>query len=230
MKLLKWLRVGVLLVMVLVLSGCGRNPMGIPDKQWESLTPEKQAEYTAQQSKIDARRAEAARKARLEREKDERIRKKKEQDRVDALYKNAQYGYIVQVYIQSGQYMYRKGKWGTVKDLVCVLVRGETKKITLRVEQKKGYKREENLWLEYDKHGSAVYVYLEKPSEYARKYNRVDRITLANFGWKLGKWYKKNFIPSKYEGVKNMKINVRYADDNRRVQPKIIIQNPGYYR
>lgn len=88
---------------LVVLSGCVSSfPLGMTKEQWESLSPEKQAEYQAQQYAIDARQREQAEAILQQRLAEARAQQEAEQERLRALYAGARYGDIVRVVIQGG--------------------------------------------------------------------------------------------------------------------------------
>jgi len=159
----------------LLLAGC-QYPMGLNKSQWQSLTPEQQAEYRRQQYQIDEqrRREREAEEQRRRQEAEERARI--EQERLREAYARARYGDIVTVTIQGGT-VNIGGRPTSYEPLRFDLIRSERRQIEF-VQQGKASNR------------LAVDVRL---SEYGNTFyfdeKANDRLALISAGWEGGKDY-----------------------------------------
>jgi len=188
-----------------LLTACASSyPLGMSEEQWKSITPEerkalllKQQKYQEEQRAIRMKAAAKERQLRLKRE-------IAEKERLDTLYSNPENGNVVMVNILGGQYKYRKKVKNVVEDTFQI-ARGETKKITLTLEDpKKRYNTTETAYLHYGEHGNGVYLYLDNPN-----YSSSKRISLLRNGkWNCGARYKKTLSTS-YEVLSNVHLFVK---------------------
>ncbi len=119
-------------VAILMSFGCVQHyPMGLSQIQWESLPPNRQAEYQAQQYELDEQRRQAAEARRLARELARQEALVAERARVARLYEQADYGDIVRVIIQGG-YLEVYGKRYPAQPVAFELVKGERKEISIK--------------------------------------------------------------------------------------------------
>lgn len=111
--------------------------MGLSKAEWESLPPERRAELSAEQYRINEerrlRREEAARQRAAEREAAERAY----QERMAELRANARYGDIVLVALQGGS-IEHDGRFYPLEPQAFELLKGESKEIRLQGQRVSG--------------------------------------------------------------------------------------------
>ncbi len=174
-------------------------PMGLNEKEWNALSSQKQAEYRAEQYRIDEarrKRAEELEIAEAKARANEITAKKKE---IKKRYENARYGDIIQVNISDGK-MEIGGKRRPYEPMPFTLVKGVFKRITFRSTKKK------KKWLSftYDiKVGvayfnNAFYFDLGKdPKHPNRKFIKI----LENSSWEKGMHYQPNPLDDSSEAI-----------------------------
>ena len=191
------------LCVALFFIGCStKYPMGLNEEQWLQLSSQEQLELTKQQQMLDHQIA-------LEREKQRQLALKlelKEQERIDKLYQNATIGDIVVVNFESGAALSSREKLPIIPQAV-VLARGETKEIDLQL-QRGNHTRVQRVYLHYANQATQVEISLNPPNQ------RVNKIVLLNDGrWNRGtKYPKQNLEVSKYSGLYNLGLSVRYHE------------------
>lgn len=176
--------------------------MGLNEDQWSQLGSQEQLELTKQQQMLDHE-------LQLQREKQKEIALQiqlKEQERIDKLYQNTTIGDIVVVNFESGDALSSKEKLPIIPQGV-VLARGETKEIELQL-LRGNHTRVQRVYLHYTSQATQVEVSLSPPSQ------RVNKIVLLNNGkWvQSTKYPKQNLEVSKYSGLYNLRLSVRYHE------------------
>ncbi|HMP75075.1 MAG TPA: hypothetical protein PKE12_02150 [Kiritimatiellia bacterium] len=120
-----------LLALSALWAGCATYPMGMNREQWEALPPEKQAEYRAEQYRMEEQRRQQAAAARAERQRQLEEAQRAEQARIAALYQQARYRDVVTVTIPHG-YLINGDKRYRLQPVSFDLIRGEAKSVQLR--------------------------------------------------------------------------------------------------
>ncbi|MCF6201294.1 MAG: hypothetical protein L3J42_04125 [Hydrogenimonas sp.] len=137
--------------LLLFTSGCAaRYPMGLDEESWKALSPEKRAELSSKQAKIDAQdRLQRERLRHEERMRELQIEKMREQ-RLNSLYARARYGEVVRVNISEGCIKLYK-ECERYRPISILLAIGETKIVALKTEYSKL-----KLRVRYDEQGVAI--------------------------------------------------------------------------
>lgn len=158
------------------LVGCASYPMGMSKEQWFSLPPEKQAEYQAQQYRIDAENQRLASQAALERQQQREEAERREQERVAAMRRNPNYRDIITVTLSAGT-MEESGKNYEVAPVAFDLVRGETRDIAL-VGTLGRISRQRSFTAHFSPDGNTLI--------FNQSAGRTDWVTLVNLDWERG--------------------------------------------
>lgn len=156
-----------------LIMGCQSYPMGLSQAQWDSLTPEQQAEYRSRQTEMNAQRQREQAAIDLEQQ---RLREQQEREtraRTKAAYARARYGDIITVTIQGGRVAIN-GKHQPYEPLKFDIVRGETKQVEFAQIGRPSAKAIVTVRLSED--GNTFFF-----DERAR-----DRVKLLNEGWEKG--------------------------------------------
>lgn len=159
-----------------VVTGCATYPMGMTREQWEALPAEKQADYRAEQYRIDEERRRQAAAAQAERQRQAEEARRAEQARITALYQQARYRDVVTVTIPRGVIINAE-KTYRLQPVSLDLVLGETKSIRL-VGTAGNRTYVEEMTARFSPDGNTVYLNEESDN------NAV--ITLVNTGWDRG--------------------------------------------
>ena len=197
----------LLLLLVFSLSeGCARKfPLGLKEEQWQALSPQQQAEYTAKQYQVDEERQKRQEEywQQKERESAEAIRLEKE--RILQLYRNARYGDIIQVNISGGSIAFigeRKG----YEPLSLDLVRGERKMIPF-YHHGKHITYSTDIWVAYD--NNAFYFDVGDNQKYEQSTDKI--VILDNGRWDEGEtFHPKTLDKSTDSQAQGIKIFIRY--------------------
>ncbi len=166
----------LLIASLAVMSGCAQYPMGLNQDQWQSLSPEQQADYTARQQAIDAERAKQAAIRREEQARLAAERERAEQERLEAAYRHARYGDIIVVTVEGGEIAFG-GKRHPYEPIAFELVRGERKEV--RFSRLGRHHQTTGIVMRLSEDGNTFYF-----DEPARK-----RIVITNNGWDRGRTY-----------------------------------------
>lgn len=188
-----------------LLTACASPyPLGMSEEQWKSITPEERKALLLKQQQYNEEQRLERIKANAKQRELELKRDIAERKRLDRLYQNPVNGNVVMVNILGGSYKYGKRVKNVLEDTYQI-ARGETKKITLNLQEpKKHYHSTENVYLRYDQSGNGVYLYLDNPN-----YNSSKRIALLRDGnWACGTKYRKNLYTS-YEQLTSMQLFVK---------------------
>ena len=148
--------------------------MGLSEAQWRTLSPEQQADYTRQQSQLDAQRRQQDEMAEQQRKSEETARAAEERRRVQIAYAHARYGDVVTVTIQGGMVAI-EGKHRPYEPVRFDLVRGECKEVEFVQQGRASSRSKIDMRLSDD--GNTFFF-----DESAR-----DRISLISTGWDQGK-------------------------------------------
>lgn len=123
------LKVCIAVMILAVLCGCGpRHPLGIPDEQWQAMSPEQQFQARQQQADLDRAKAEQraeeakARVAEAEAKKAELERRRQD----------ARYGERVQCVFSNGEVKLRR-EWDRIHPVALDLVRGYEEEFRMEV-------------------------------------------------------------------------------------------------
>ena len=82
----------LVLVYIILLTGCRSYPMGLNEKEWNRLSPQKQIELKVRQYEIyEKRRVQRAKERAIKNQLKLEIQRS-EQKRLDKIYQNAKYG------------------------------------------------------------------------------------------------------------------------------------------
>jgi len=115
--------------MTMLLIGCETYPLGMSKSQWMSLTPQQQADATAEQARLNTERRTQQEAAQREQRRID-ARRSADYEREIALRRHhARYGDIVSVLIEDGQVQIR-GKHRPYRPIAFDLVRGESRVVT----------------------------------------------------------------------------------------------------
>ncbi len=203
----------VLGMILLCLSGCVQYPLGLSQQQWQSLPPEKQAEYQAKQYQIDKDRQQQAEQARQQRSQQAATAARMEQERINALYANARYGDIVNVIVRGGAMKWNNETY-PCEPLSFDLVRGETKEVEFRGRADNVRNLVSRYPVQLSEDGHTLYFNSESPN----------RITLVDDGWERGRTYPVtgHTLNEVTVGMSGMTISVKYKDMSGAPQRLII--------
>lgn len=157
-----------------LLAGCQSYPMGLSEAQWNTLSPEQQADYTRQQAQVNERRRQQQEAAEQHRKSEEAAHAAEERQRIQHLYARARYGDVVTVTIQGGLVAI-DGKHRPYEPVRFDLVRGERKEIEFVQQGRSTSRNQIDVRLSDD--GNTFYF-----DESAR-----DRISFISTGWEQGK-------------------------------------------
>jgi len=163
-----------LALLTALLAGCQSYPMGLSEAQWNSLSPEQQADYTRQQAQLNEQRRQQQEAAERQRLATEAARADEERQRVQHLYARARHGDVITVTIQGGMVAI-DGKHRPYEPVRFDLVRGERKEIEFVQQGRSTSRNKIDVRLSDD--GNMFYF-----DESAR-----DRISLISTGWDQGK-------------------------------------------
>ena len=166
----------LLLTMAVIFAGCATYPMGLNKEQWTALPLEKQAEYRAQQYKIDAEERRVAEERYQEQQRQAEEARRAEQARLEERIRNARYRDIITVTITGGV-LESKDRSLVAAPVAFDLVRGETKFVKLSATSGR-YTRTDEIKVGFSEDGNTVVL---NDSALER-----DRITLVNQGWERG--------------------------------------------
>ncbi|WP_146164798.1 hypothetical protein [Desulfonatronum sp. SC1] len=120
---------GGIAILFLLLLSCGhRNPLDIPDAQWQMMTPEQQLQARNQQAELD--RALVLRKAEEARQRAAEAEARKAE--LDAMRRNAPYGDRVQCVFEGAQTYFNRN-WQPILPLGLDLVRGYEEAIVMEI-------------------------------------------------------------------------------------------------
>lgn len=150
--------------------------MGLSEAQWRALSPDQQADYTRQQSQLDAQRHQQQEMAEQQRKSEETARAAEEKRRIQFAYAHARYGDVVTVTIQSGMVAI-KGKHRPYEPVRFELVRGERKEVEFVQQGRSSSRNKIDMRLSDD--GNTFFF-----DESAH-----DRISLTSTGWDQGRTY-----------------------------------------
>ena len=196
----------LLLVSLVLFEGCAtRFPLGLKEEQWQALSPQQQAEYTARQYQIDEeqRKRQEEYERQKEREVAEAVRLEKE--RILQLYRNARYGDIIQVNISGGSIAFI-GKRESYEPLSFDLVRGERKRIPIYHHDRQ-ITYQTDIWVAYD--NNAFYFDVGDDPKYEQGTDKI--VILDNGRWDEGKTYHpKTLDKSTYSQAQGIKVFIRY--------------------
>lgn len=117
-------------LLAVLAAGCATYPMGMTREQWDALPAEKQAEYRAEQYRIDEARRQQAAAERAERQRRLEEAQRAEQARIAALYQQARYRDVVTVTIPRG-HLVKGDKRYRLQPVSFDLIRGEAKSVQL---------------------------------------------------------------------------------------------------
>jgi hypothetical protein len=173
------LRSLLIVIALISVAGCASFPMGLSKNEWESLGPDKQAEYRARQFEIDEQNRNAEQARRLEQERVAAEQARSEQERIAALYAHARYGDIVNITLSSGLMIDGRNRY-TTEPVSFDLVRGERKTIKVPGSNGKQYRIDE---LRARMSDDANTVYLNE------KNIGMDRVALVNRTWDRGETF-----------------------------------------
>lgn len=122
----------VVLLISALLGGCiTRYPMGLSESQWNSLSPDKQAELQAQQFALDQQLYQQRESMRLERERIAREERVAQQEATRNAYAQARYGDILTISVRGG-FLQWGGRRYAYEPVAFDLVRGEAKDVEFR--------------------------------------------------------------------------------------------------
>jgi hypothetical protein len=79
-----------------------RFPLGLKEEQWQALSPQQQAEYTARQYQIDKERRKMREEYERQKKREAAEAVRLEKERILQLCRNARYGDIIQINISGG--------------------------------------------------------------------------------------------------------------------------------
>ena len=196
----------LLLLFIVLFNGCAtRFPLGLKEEQWQALSPQQQAEYTAKQYQIDEERRKRQEEYWRQRERDATEAARLERDRILQLYQNARYGDIIQVNISGGGISFN-GKIGSYEPVSFDLVRGERKRITF-YHHGNHITYSTDIWVAYD--NNDFYFDVGDNPEYE---HRTDKIVILDNGrWDEGKTYNpKTLDKSTDSQAQCIKVFIRY--------------------
>lgn len=193
----------VSMLTLLALTGCApRYPMGMDEKSWNALSPDKKAELRAKQYQLDA----ALRKERERHRHEERLKElaieKEREARLNRLYSRAGYKNVVRVNLRGGC-VRRYKKCVPFRPISVLLARGETKQIRLVTED-----GDDTLWMRYDPSGVTI--------DDDRNLDDWDAAVYLPEDWERGRhyllylrdaWRKNRHI------LKGVDLYIRYFDD-----------------
>lgn len=114
------------LLAVFVLAGCTIYPLGIPEDQWQRMTPEQQHEARMEQARQD----EAARERYELRQQQLLEAQQRERDEREQRLRRAIPGDVVQCRLDRMQIKLGKKKWRAANPLAVELLQGETLDLT----------------------------------------------------------------------------------------------------
>ncbi|NPA71364.1 MAG: hypothetical protein GXO35_00920 [Gammaproteobacteria bacterium] len=190
----------------LLLSACASPyPLGMDEKQWNSLTAgERKALLLKQQQQRAAQRLvqiKADARARELRIKQEMLETK----RLEKLYANPRDGNVLIVNLLGGE-LHQGKRQKRILEASYQIALGETKKIKISLEdKKKHYTTSETAYLTYDQNGNGVYLYLDNPN-YSHNRRRV--ALLRDGHWRCGSNYTKSLHGS-YEKLVGVQVFVK---------------------
>lgn len=159
-----------------LLAGCATYPMGTSRDQWEALPADKQAEYRAEQYRIDEARRQQAAAERAERQRQIEEAQRAEQARISALYQQARYRDVVTVTIPYGN-LIKGDKRYRIQPVSFDLVRGEAKSVQL-VGTDRNFNYIEQVVARFSPDGNTVVL-----NEGGLNH---EILTLVNTGWDQG--------------------------------------------
>lgn len=113
---------GTALLAAFVLGGCTIYPLGIPEDQWQRMTPEQQHEARMEQARQD----EAARERYQLRQQQLLEAQQRERDEREQRLRQAVPGDVVQCRLDGVQIKLGKKKWRAANPLAVELLQGET--------------------------------------------------------------------------------------------------------
>ncbi len=144
------------LVMVIALAACANPyPMGLSEREWQALTPERQAELSVREAELRAER-QAAREAEARRQAERAAEaERRRQEELAARRANARFGDILAVTLQGGT-MESGSELFALEPLAFEILRGERKRITLVGRRGQGtrvHRMQDHWWVRYSEDG-----------------------------------------------------------------------------
>ncbi len=148
----------LLMSLIVLVYGCAtRLPLGLKEEQWQALSPQQQAEYTAKQYQVDEERRKRQEEYWRQKEREEAEAIRLEKERILQLYQNARYGDIILVNISGGSIAFN-GKRESYEPLSFDLVRGERKRIPF-YHHDKHITYSTDIWVAYDNSNCSAYFH-----------------------------------------------------------------------
>lgn len=195
-----------LLILLVLFEGCARRfPLGLKEEQWQALSPQQQAEYTAKQYQVDEERRKRQEEYGRQKEREEAEATRLEKERILQLYRNARYGDIIQVNISGGSIVFigeRKG----YESLSFDLVRGERKRIPF-YHHDRHVTYQTDIWVAYD--NNAFYFDVGDDQKYEHSTDKI--VILDNGRWDEGKTYHPKTLDKTTDSqAQGIKIFIRY--------------------
>jgi len=192
-----WIRkVGTLqVVMGLLLTACVlRYPLGMTEREWLALSPEKQMEAKHAQAKLDAQAAERrARQLALAAEQRAKAVRQRQAD-IDALYARGRYRDFIQCVVKEPMVDFRPG-WKKMHSIGFTLARREEREVYL--ESKKGG-RQASIWVYYSDDGIKVTLCRDVPGKFRR--NQCDSLVATYLEYERGASKRIN-MPDRLQGT-----------------------------
>jgi len=161
----------------LLFSGCAaRYPMGMDEKTWQSLSPQRRAELREKEAMEEAKLKAMREKLRHEERMRELAIEAKKEERLRILYHRAGYGDIVRINISGGCIKAYK-TCEPYRPVSILLVRGETKRVKLAMRY-----GEVELWVRYNETGITI--------DDDRDLDDFDAAVLLPERWNRGRHYR----------------------------------------
>jgi len=182
-----------------------KYPLGLSEKEWETLSIEKKTQYALEQSKIDEKkREEELQRWKLQKEY-ELQEKKIYQERIDEVYRDGNYGDIITINLYGGYIENYKG-FLSLQPYSFSLARGEIQKLELIARDKRNHSYKVELWVKFDLKGNQLILSNER---FNSKNGGI--IILNNGRWHKEKLYKNSKLYG-YKKIKDLLIGVRYSE------------------
>lgn len=120
-----------------LLVGCSLHPLGIPQDQWQSMTPEQQQEARMEQ----ARQNEAARQRRHQLEMQQQARQTELDLEREGRLRRAEPGDVLHCTLEAPEANWSRNKWRSAQPLAIELLQGESREVSIRRAGKSNQQR-----------------------------------------------------------------------------------------
>lgn len=179
-------------------------PMGLSKQQWQSLSPEQQAQYQAQQHSLDVERRREFEAQQAEERRQAAAREEQERERIAAIARAPQPGDVITVHISGGQIAFF-GRRAEYEPISFDLVRGEKRFVEFPLRGNPGSLS--RVPVRFSEDGNTFYF-----DETA-----LNRIVIINDGWRFGRTYRPAEIPLRdgWSQAAGISISIRH----RHAQP-----------